>query len=90
MGRLVRFTTPNHHKRIFLYGDLFSPDGPWSDDENDKIRCEERVIVCDTLGVVLRKHECKRFNTTFYGVLTMRGDMGWIHCKNVEVLSGEI
>lgn len=88
MGRLVRFTSPNKNKRIFLYGNLFSPDGPWMLDENQEEEYDERIIVHDTLGIVLREHECKRFNTTFYGILTMKGDMGWVHCKNVEFLSG--
>ena len=87
VGRLVRFTTPNQHKRIFLYGNLFSPDGPWVHDENQEEEYDERIIVHDTLGIILREHQCKRFNTTFYGILTMKGDMGWVHCKNVEFLA---
>jgi hypothetical protein len=86
MGRLVRFTSPNRNKRIFLYGSLFSPGGPWSVNENQEEEYDERIIVHDTLGIIVREHMCKRFNTTFYGILTMKGDMGWVHCKNVEFL----
>ena len=86
MGRLVRFTTPNQHKRIFLYGNLFSPDGPWGEDVSEEIDYDERIIIRDTMGIILKEHECKRFNTLFYGVITTNREMGWVHCKNVEIL----
>ena len=85
MGRLARFTTPNAHKRIFLYGNLLSADGPWGEEHNDE-DYDERVIIRDTLGIVLKEHMCNKFNVLFYGIITIRGDMGWVHNKNVEFL----
>jgi len=84
MGRLVRFTTPNAHKRIFLYGDLVC--GPWSESSDGAEDYAERIITRDTLGIIVGEYFCKRFNTLFYGVFTMKGDMGWVHNKNVEFL----
>lgn len=84
MGRLVRFTTPNAHKRIFLYGDLVC--GPWSESSDGAEDYAERIITRDTLGIIVGEYFCKRFNTLFYGVFTMKGDIGWVYNKNVEFL----
>lgn len=86
MGKLVRFTTPNQHKRIFIYGNLFSQSGPWEETDDYEEPYNERIIKKDTLGIILRIYKCSRFDTTFYGVITSSGHTGWVHHCNAEIL----
>lgn len=87
MGKLIKFTTPNQHKRIFIYGSLISPGGPWGDEDSVDDKYDERIIIRDTMGLVLKTYSCNKFDALFYGVLTTGGDMGWVHYKNVEFVS---
>ena len=84
LGRLIRFTTPNAHKRIFLYGDLVN--GPWSESSSGVENYTERIITRDETGIIIGEYFCRRFDTPFYGVFTQKGDIGWVHYKNVEFI----